>query len=118
MIGSIPSGHGILRPIEKIQNFEVDTVVVFNWQQMGCAGDDGFATAWNGFGQLVCVLALNGIILTSHDKSRSLDLSEIIQRLVRLRPPHCKDPAVKIGPLARVRRDKPVTKCDTWHFVD
>src|SRR5271156_3475907 len=45
------------RFIKKVQNLGVDDVGFFNWRRMGCASDDGFLTAWNGFGQLVRVLA-------------------------------------------------------------
>src|SRR5271168_3050179 len=102
----------VSRFIKKAQNLSIDNVGFLNWHGMGSAGDDGLVTAWNGFGQLVRVLALNQIVFASHDESRRLDMAEIVLRILRLRPPHRNDVAVKIGPLIRVWCKKPVTKGD------
>ena len=47
------------RFIKKVQDFGIDNFRFFDRHRMRCAGNDRFATAWNGFGELIGVLALN-----------------------------------------------------------
>ena len=59
-ICELPMTHRLVnRLMKKVQDLDIDNVGFFNWHRMGCARDNGFVTAWNGFGQLVRVLALN-----------------------------------------------------------
>jgi hypothetical protein len=49
----------IRRSIKKVQDFQIDNFGFFDWHRMRSAGNDRFVTAWNGFGELIRVLALN-----------------------------------------------------------
>jgi hypothetical protein len=55
----LPDTTLVNRCIKKVQNFGIDDFGFFDWHRMRCAGNDRFVTAWNGFGELIRVLALN-----------------------------------------------------------
>ena len=90
----------------------VDDFWLIDWHAMRRAFDDVFSAIWNGFGELLGVLASYYVKFPRHDERRSFDFAKIIHAIVGLCLLHGYDFRIGYRPMSRVWCVAPVKSGD------